>query len=69
MIHAHRLNRPVTISAPRPPQAQRQLSMSFESPAIQDMDPNDRAKAVAQLASLLLQAAGVAAGGDDDVEL
>jgi hypothetical protein len=43
--------------------------MSFESPAIQDMDPSDRVKVVAQLASLLLQAAGVQAGGDDDVEL
>jgi hypothetical protein len=69
MTHTPRLHRLLTTSAPRPLQAQRQLSMSFESPAIQDMDPSDRAKVVAQLASLLLHAAGVQAGGDDDVEL
>ena len=62
MTHTPRLHRLLTTSAPRPPQAQRQLSMSFESPALQDMDPSDRAKVVAQLASLLLQAAGVHGG-------
>ena len=68
MTHTPRLHRLLTTSAPRPLQAQRQLSMSFESPAMQDMDPSDRAKVVAQLASLLLQAAGVRRQGSDDDE-
>ena len=55
-------------SAPRTPQAQRQLSLAFESPALQDLDPSERNKVVVQLALLLLQAAGVPAAGSDHDE-
>ena len=43
--------------------------MTFESSVLQDMDPSERAAVVAQLAMLLLQAAGVQAKGSDDVQL
>lgn len=68
MTHVPSPHRVLTTSAPRPPHAQRQLSIAFESPVLQDLDPSERAKVVAQLASLLLQAAGVRSAGDDDVE-
>ncbi|WP_146748502.1 hypothetical protein [Thiomonas sp. X19] len=56
---------PPASSAPTPP---RQLSMVFDSPVLQGMDPSERAIAVTQLAILLLQAAGVQRPGvaDDD---
>ena len=67
MTHVPRPHQLLTVSAPRPPQAQRQLSIAFESPVLQDLDPGERNKVVMQLALLLLQAAGVpAAGGDHD---
>ena len=55
-------------SAPRPrlmqptptptvPMPKHQLSMMFESPALQGMDPTQRAHAITQLAILLMQAA------------
>ncbi len=69
MTHAPRPRRLLTTSAPPQPQAQRQLSMAFESPVLQDMDPSERANVVAQLAILLLQAAGVQAAGSNDDEL
>lgn len=50
-------------SAPMP---QRQLSIAFESPVLQGMDPSERASAVTQLAILLLQAASVQLPGADD---
>ena len=59
----------LTTSAPPQPQPQRQLSMAFESPVLQDMDPSERANVVAQLATLLLQAAGVQVAGSNDDEL
>ena len=67
MTHVPRPHRLLTTPAPPQPQAQRQLSIAFESPVLQDLDPSERTNVVAQLALLLLQAAGVpAAGGDDD---
>jgi len=69
MAHVLRPRRLLTTSAPPQPQAQRQLSMAFESPVLQDMDLSERANVVAQLATLLLQAAGVQTGGSSDDEL
>ena len=69
MTHVPRLRRLLTTSAPPHLQPGRQLSMTFESPVLQGMAPNERASVIAQLAILLLQAAGVQAAGDDDVEL
>ena len=43
--------------------------MAFESTVLQDMNPSERANVVAQLAILLLQAAGVQATGSNDDEL
>lgn len=54
-------------SAPRP-MAPRQMSMAFESAVSQDLTASERTSVVAQLASLLLQAAGRPTG-DDDGEL
>lgn len=57
----------LTTSASANPRTQRQLSMTFESPTLQDLTPTERAGAVEQLANLLLQAAGMQAeGGDHD---
>jgi hypothetical protein len=42
--------------------------MAFESPVLQGMCPSERANAIAQLAILLLQAAGVQRTGADDGE-
>lgn len=53
---------------PTAPVSQRQLSMAFESPVLQGMSSSERANAVAQLAILLLQAAGVQRTGADDGE-
>jgi hypothetical protein len=47
------------LPAPATPTAPRQLSIVFESPALQGMSPFQRASAVTQLAILLLQAAGM----------
>lgn len=43
----------------------RQLGIAFESPGLQDLTLSERTAVVEQLASLLLEAAGQAAGGDD----
>lgn len=69
MIHAPRLRRLLTTSAPRQPQPQRQLSMTFESPILQDMNPSEQAAVIAQLAILLLQASGAQGGECHDDEL
>ena len=67
MTHLPRPHRLPTTSASPTTQAQRQLSIAFESPVLQDLDPSERNKVVMQLALLLLQAAGVpATGGDHD---
>jgi hypothetical protein len=51
-----------------PPSAPRQLNMPLDPVKLRAMTPIERGVAVALLASLLLEAAGVAAGksGDDD---
>lgn len=43
-----------------------QLGLAFESVLLQDLTSTERAGAVAQLAVLLLQAAGLDLGADDD---
>ncbi|CAN5191044.1 hypothetical protein BH10PSE16_BH10PSE16_39080 [soil metagenome] len=43
--------------------------MTFESPVLQDMDLSERAAVVAQLATLLLQAAGLQTERNDHDEL
>ena len=48
--------------------APRQLNTVFESLALQGMSPGQRANAVAQLAILLLQAAGVQMRGANNDE-
>ena len=50
----------------RPSAAPRQLSMSFDSGRLRGMSPSERSTALARLASLLLEAAGAAAGERDD---
>jgi hypothetical protein len=57
MTQVSRLRRTLTTSAP--PQSHRQLSISFESPVLQDMTPSERSNVIAQVAIMLLQAAGV----------
>jgi hypothetical protein len=72
MTQAPGPHRPLTTSAPPPPQPhrlQRQLSMVFEPPVLDGMDPSERANVIAQLAILLLQASGVQAAGSNDDEL
>ena len=54
------------IAAPSRPPAPQQLSISFESAVLQELSSIERASVVAQLAFLLLQAAGLDAGGNDD---
>ena len=51
-----------------PPSAPRQLNMPLDPVKLRAMTPIERGAAVALLACLLLEAAGVAAGksGDDD---
>ena len=54
--------------APPASMTQRQLSIAFESPVLQGMSPSERTNAIAQLAILLLQAAGVQQTGANDGE-
>lgn len=53
------------IAVPSRPPALQQLSMSFESAVLQELSSLERASVIAQLAFLLLQAAGLDVGGDD----
>lgn len=69
MNHVSRLRRLLTTSAPLHPPCHRQLSMTFESPVLQGMTPSERSNVIAQLAILLLQAAGVQAREVDDEQL
>jgi hypothetical protein len=46
----------------------RQLSMTLDSVRLRGMSPSERSTVLARLASLLLEAAGVAAGECDDDE-
>jgi len=48
--------------------APRQLSMVLDSVRLRGMSPSERRTALARLASLLLEAVGVAAGERDDDE-
>ncbi len=57
MTHPFRSH--LLLPAPATPAAPRQLSMVFESPVLQGMSPYQRAKAVTQLAIVLMQAAGM----------
>lgn len=65
MTQSLRTTRKPSIAVPSRPPAPQQLSMSFESAVLQELSSIERASAVAQLALLLLQAAGLDAGGDD----
>jgi len=47
------------------PRAPHQLSMAFESTVALDLSDSERSSVIAQLATLLMEAAGVAAGGND----
>jgi hypothetical protein len=51
-----------------PSAAPRQLSIAFDSGRLRGMSPSERSTVLARLASLLLEAAGVAAGESDDDE-
>jgi hypothetical protein len=51
-----------------PSAAPRQLSIPFDSGRLRGMSPSERSTVLARLASLLLEAAGVAAGERDDDE-
>jgi hypothetical protein len=53
---------------PAPLQQPRQLSIAFETPALQGLAADQRATAIQVLAVMLLQAAGVHLSEDDDVE-
>ncbi|MBT2322245.1 hypothetical protein J7E62_07760 [Variovorax paradoxus] len=53
---------------PPVPMSPRQLSMAFDTPVLRGIEPSERASAIAQLAILLLQAAGVHQTGADDGE-
>lgn len=58
---------PTVPSSPKllQPRAPHQLSIGFESTVTLDLSDSERARATAQLATLLMQAAGMAAGGED----
>ena len=49
-----------------PPTSARQLSMALDSARLRGMSAVQRAAAVARLANLLMEAAGLAAGRRDD---
>ena len=49
-----------------PAAAPRQLSIPLDSRSLREISPSERSTALSRLASLLLEAAGVAAGERDD---
>ena len=55
---------PAAVPSPAP----RQLSMPFGVPCLRGMTPSERGTALARLARLLMEAAGVAVEEDDDAE-
>jgi hypothetical protein len=69
MNQVSRLRRLLTTSLPPQPPSHRQLSMTFESPVLQGMAPSEQSNVIAQLAIVLLQAAGVQARKVDDEQL
>lgn len=50
------------------PAQQRQLSIAFETPALQGLAADQQASSIRTLALMLLQAAGIHLREDDDVE-
>jgi hypothetical protein len=59
-----RLHKAVTATA-RMPTGPRQLALAFNAPQLWIMPLQDRRRAVARLASILMQAAGVAPAKED----
>ena len=59
-----RQHKPVTATV-RMPAAPRQLALAFGAPQLWIMPSQDRRRVVARLASLLMQAAGVAPAEED----
>jgi hypothetical protein len=55
-------------TTPVPSVVPRQLSIAFDSIRLRGMSASERAKAIACLTNLLMQAAGVATGERDDDE-
>ncbi|MCM2330972.1 MAG: hypothetical protein NDI70_06720 [Pseudomonas sagittaria] len=68
MNHSLRTKLKPSIAQTPRPRVPQQLPMVFESAVLQELTSGERANVVAQLALLLLQAAGMGAG-DDDGEL
>jgi hypothetical protein len=60
--------RPVPATQISLPAASRQLSIAFETVPLRGMSQTERAKIIAHLANILLQAAGAATGERDDDE-
>ncbi len=58
-------NLPIPALPSKPP---RQLSMALDSVRLRGMSPSERRTALARLATLLMEAAGVAAGERDNDE-
>ncbi|QFZ81914.1 hypothetical protein GFK26_03615 [Variovorax paradoxus] len=69
MTQISRLRRSVTTSASPQSKSHRQLSLTFESSVLRGMTPNERSNVIAQLAIVLLQAAGVQPREADDEQL
>ena len=59
-----RLHKPVTVAA-RKPTAPRQLALAFGAPQLWPMQAQERRKAIARLAAILMQAADVAPAEED----
>ena len=66
-VPGHR--RRLTTSASLQPYLPRQLNLTFEPPVLQDMDSSERAAVVRQLATRLLQAAGLQTERNDHDDL
>ena len=58
------LHKPVTVSA-RKPTAPRQLTLGFAAPQLWTMQVQERQMAIARLAAILMQAAGVVPAEED----
>ena len=65
MTQSFRTKLKAVSAVPAHPPTPQQLSMSFESAVLQELSSIERASAVAQLALLLLLAAGLDARSDD----
>ncbi|MGZ7551338.1 hypothetical protein ACXVSG_14025 [Pseudomonas aeruginosa] len=69
MTQISRLRRSVTTSASPQSKSHRQLSLIFEAPVLQGLTLDERSNVIAQLAIVLLQAAGVQSKEADDEQL